>query len=391
MNVLSELGEFVKSVVEIAKTAPPDKLAIAIAGAVALGAVPAYFVGRAMGKRGRPTGPTPPLPGPDEDLLATAKRLLIALDKPDDELWRFHQAPLPQGGLDAIRASGLKVLTFANLKGGVGKTTMTANIAAYLEECGFRVLLIDFDYQGSLTSAARRAAQYNEVHGSSADKILTGQLIGAELADARFSLQPRLPGMSLIPAGNELNRQDTRMFVHWLLKPKDGDPRYALARALADPAVHQRFDVVLIDTPPRLTLSTINALAASTHYCVPTILDFASIENIGNFVRQTDQLFRKGLNPRLEFAGIIGTMTEKLQLKDVELQARKRALDMALEEWGPNAYIFNQNVPDTARFREDAGRDIAYLDTRATNEATRSVIEAIGAEFVERLSLKVKA
>ena len=97
------------------------------------------------------------------------------------------------------------------------------------------------------------------------------------------------------------------------------------------------------------------------------------------------------MNPRLEFAGIIGTMTEKLQLKDVELQARKRALDMALEEWGPNAYIFNQNVPDTARFREDAGRDIAYLDTRATNEATRSVIEAIGAEFVERLSLKVKA
>ncbi len=102
----------------------------------------------------------------------------------------------------------MKVITFANLKGGVGKTTMTANIAAYLERLGHRVLLIDFDYQGSLSRTVLGAAE-RPVGASITDKILTDDLIAKSITDPQRVLAPRMPKLTLLSAGYELNREET--------------------------------------------------------------------------------------------------------------------------------------------------------------------------------------
>ncbi len=164
----------------------------------------------------------------------------------------------------------------------------------------------------------------------------------------------------------------------------------------------KQFEFVLIDTPPRLTLATVNALCASTHVIVPTVLDQLSVDNVGGLLSQMDSWFRNDLNPNLKLAGIVGTMTRtQPSLNGVEAAARKSVEEAAMKHWGRftdlqiaqralepwpvDAYVLSGYVADTARFSQDAGRDIAYLDQRAPNQTTRSVIEAIGQQLLSRV------
>lgn len=318
--------------------------------------------------------------------LADVERLKSALNSSDDELWRFHRASVPHNLLDRIHASRMKVLTFVNLKGGVGKTTLSANIAAYFESKGLKVLVIDFDYQGSLSATVLRAAGRLEV-SSLSDRLLAGRMGASEIISPTLLMAPRLPNLALISTGYELNREENRMLLRWLLKMDEADPRFALARLISDDSVLGAFDLVIVDTPPRLTLATINALCASTHFVVPTILNRTSTENIGGLLGQIDQWFRKDLNPNIKFSGIVGTMTANQLQNELERAEGATTLERALEKWGPDAYIFERTIPNTARFRTDAGHDIAYLDTRATNALTRSVIDDLGAELAKRMRL----
>ena len=380
MSFLSDIAEYIRSLTELAKHAPPDKLAVVVLGSIALGGVSGWYARRLL-TRQRPVGPNPIPPSPDPRLENLA-RLESALDRNDEELWRFHSSKVPIELLDRIIASGLKVIVLANLKGGVGKTTLAANLAAFLERLGHRVLLIDFDYQGSLSITVRRAAE--RMHASSeTDRILTGKLIARDIAGSAFTMEPRLPKLSLLSAGYEVSRQEARVLMRWLLKLDSEDPRYALARLLSQPEITGTFKYVVIDTPPRLNLATINALCASTHLLIPTIFDLLSIENVGGLLNQTDTWFRRDLNPHLALTGIIGSMTNQRELNATELGARKTVEEQArkhwdkmdataiarleLDPWPSNAYVFEQHVPDNARFLQDAGREIAYLDERAQN------------------------
>jgi cellulose biosynthesis protein BcsQ len=320
--------------------------------------------------------------------LVHINRLKSALSQNDEELWRFHKTPPPHDLLNKIHASGMRVLTFANLKGGVGKTTMAANLAAYFERQGKRVLLIDFDYQGSLSSTVLRAAGKTEVTGL-AHLVLAGKIVPAALTSGDRRLDPTLPNLSLVPCNYELHREENRSFFNWLLNSDSSvsDPRFALARLLADDAILSTFQVVIIDTPPRLTLATINALAASTDFAIPTILDALSIENVGSFLKQVKLLFSNELNPHIKLAGMIGTMTAKDELNDTETTSRTALIKNAVEVWGPGAHMIARNVPNTARFHEDAGHTIAYLDHRSTNLKTRQVIEELGAQCSKAIGL----
>ncbi|MEQ1719261.1 MAG: ParA family protein, partial [Hyphomicrobium sp.] len=288
------------------------------------------------------------------DLRADADHIIqlkATLETGIDEqaLWKFRSASPPRDLLDRIHASPMKVLTFANYKGGVGKTTMAANIGAYFAKQGKRVLLIAFDYQGSLSSTVLRAAGRQEVQSHS-DRLLTGVLTPSELTGQAYFLPPSLPQVALVPAGNALNVQEGRLALRWFLKMDDADPRFALVRLLSNADVLARFDVVIVDTPPRLSLATINALSASTHFAVPTILDSMSVENIGNLLDNVDTIFRRALNPNIKLAGIIGTMTEQQDPKDRELKAWESVADRAIEKWGPTTYFFKNTIPDTTRF-----------------------------------------
>src|SRR5262252_126831 len=184
----------------------------------------------------------------------------------ESELWRSRQPSPPEGFKTPINVSRAKIIVVANNKGGVGKTTLTAGLAEYFENKKKRVLLIDLDYQGSLTNWMLQAAAIyiptNQSHRlAHANKLLDGS--------ATDQWQPEVlsnghDGMNaqLITADYTLTEHETKLMLEWLQGGGQPDIRYCLAQVLLKRHVQNEFDIVLIDAPPRLTTGTVGALVA---------------------------------------------------------------------------------------------------------------------------------
>ena len=212
----------------------------------------------------------------------------------------------------------IPIIVIANLKGGVGKTTTAANLAAhYAIKKNESVLLIDFDYQGSLSSMAlsnenleielnNQAAGGNCRASSMLDNKDVDWLLNAALPIEN------VPNSRIIPSFYSLASMENRIMVEWLIAKRSHDIRYQLASLLHDPRVAGRFKRVIIDAPPRLTTACIEALCAATHVIIPTILDKLSAEAVGTFAQQINT--HRELWPHLTVIGAFGTMTEMVQI-----------------------------------------------------------------------------
>lgn len=239
-----------------------------------------------------------------------AARKAIASDAP----WLIHK---PRSRAD-LKASRIPIITFANLKGGVGKTTLAANIAGFFasqkskrnSEVENRVLLIDLDFQGSLSSMILEIDQRIPAHGSlsKASKLIAGNLDADAICDAPYSKDSdRIHG---IAAHYDLARIETRIFMQWLIRDFSKDLRYIMRDVLTSERVQEKYDVIIIDAPPRLTTAAIQALCASTHLFVPTKLDAMSGDAVSSFLEQLEEL--RPLWPSLRFSGVIGTMVQEI-------------------------------------------------------------------------------
>jgi chromosome partitioning protein len=204
-------------------------------------------------------------------------------------------------------STSIPIITVANLKGGVGKTTVAANLAAHYAYLGERVLFIDLDFQGS--SSAMMLPGHHKP--DTAARLIAGGGKNVLLREAnQLKLDWRPPQVSDgwrpdahgIPADYSLARADNRVIVHWLLREYRSDPRYWLAEALLDPEVQARYNRVVIDAPPRMVAAKVQALCASTDVLIPTILDRLSAEAVLRFVNQIRQ--EKELWPYLKIAGV---------------------------------------------------------------------------------------
>lgn len=184
----------------------------------------------------------------------------------------------------------MRILSLANQKGGVGKTTTAVNLAASLAAAEKRVLLIDVDPQANASSGVGVRAGQDE---PTSYHILTGQL-GVE-ESARST---ELEFLRIVPSGRDLSGAEIELV-------KMDRREFRLRDALVE--IRGKYDYVLLDCPPSLGLLTINALVASDAVIIPLQCEYYALEGLGQLLR-TIKTVRRGFNPSLGVEGILLTM-----------------------------------------------------------------------------------
>lgn len=257
------------------------------------------------------------------------QRLNAVLLEDDRDVWRAFPAIRPPRYVEHIQGKKPIVVSIASLKGGVGKTTLTLNLAAHFSKnLKKRVLLIDADYQGSSSDVLWTVAQKTAEKSTHrfVDDWLTEAAAAPFLVNSAVSGGAQLPNVSFVPAFFSLASIENRILVDWLLcnilSEQHNDVRYSIARTLMDPSA-LGFDVVLIDCPPRFSTATIAALCASTHVVMPSIPDRSSLEASVRFIQMADALLMD-LNPYLEFVGLVPWMSQATNLNQHEIRAIDR-------------------------------------------------------------------
>ena len=186
-----------------------------------------------------------------------------------------------------------RIITVANQKGGVGKTTTAINLATALAAIGERVLIIDLDPQGNASTGLGIDRHDRTV--SSYD-VLTGEMtIGAAC------IPTAVPGLSIVPSTLDLLGVEMEIAAA-------PDRVLRLRKALdANTAKEANFSYVLIDCPPSLNLLTLNSMAAADSVLVPLQCEFFALEGLSQLLETVEQV-RRSINPSLTIQGIVLTM-----------------------------------------------------------------------------------
>jgi len=216
-----------------------------------------------------------------------------------------------------------QVIAFANQKGGVAKTTTTLNLGVAFKEHGFEVLIVDLDSQGNLTMS--QGMDPDQVERSMYDVLVHSMPVEEVIHRAEVDVAVS----SIDLAGAEL-----------ALSSMIGRER-ALQKALLP--VRNRYDYILIDTPPSLGLLTINALTASDGVIVPVQCEYLSLRGLVQ-LENTLSMIRENLNPVVEIKGILPTMY------DARTVHSREAVEMLKENFGD--LVFETRIKKTIRYAE---------------------------------------
>jgi chromosome partitioning protein len=184
-----------------------------------------------------------------------------------------------------------RVITVANQKGGVGKTTTAVNLAASLAATRRRVLLIDLDPQGNATMGSGIDKSQLE---RGACEVLLGE---AQMVAALLNVEQG--GYALLPANQDLTSAEVRLLTQTIGR------EVRLRRALEP--VRASYDVILIDCPPALNMLTVNALVAADSVLIPMQCEYYALEGLSALLATIEQI-RLAANPPLEIEGILRTM-----------------------------------------------------------------------------------
>ena len=256
---------------------------------------------------------------------------------------------------------GARVISMCNQKGGVGKTTTTINLGASLAEMGRKVLLVDFDPQGSLSVGLGLDPHDMELS-------IYNLLMERDVTLDDVVVPSGIEGMDLLPSNIDLSAAEVQL-VHEVGREQ------TLARVLA-PAVAD-YDVVLVDCQPSLGLLTVNALTASDGVIIPLECEYFALRGVA-LLKQTIDKVTERLNPRLEIDGVLGTMYDGRTLHGREVMER------LVQAWGDR--VFHTVIKRTVKFSDStvAGEPItSYARSSTAATAYRTLAKEVAAACLD--------
>jgi chromosome partitioning protein len=263
--------------------------------------------------------------------------------------------PPPRSG----RSGPATVIALCNQKGGVGKTTTAINLGAALAELDRRVLLLDFDPQGSLAVGLG-------INPHELERSIYNVLMERDTSIADVLVDTGVEGMDLVPSNIDLSAAEVALVGEVARE-------MTLARELA--RVRDDYDYVLIDCQPSLGLLTVNALTAADAVLIPLECEFFALRGVA-MLMDTIEKVQDRLNPRLGIVGIVATMFDARTLHGREV------LDRVVQAFGET--VFHTVIARTVRFPDAtvAGEPITTFSP-TSNGATS--YRSLAVEVLQRM------
>ena len=248
-----------------------------------------------------------------------------------------------------------RVISMCNQKGGVGKTTTTINLGAALAEFGRKVLLVDFDPQGSLSVGLGLNPHDMELS-------IYNLLMQRDVTIDDVIVPTNVPGMDLLPSNIDLSAAEVQLV-------QEVAREQTLQRVL-QPAIAE-YDVILIDCQPSLGLLTVNALTASDGVVVPLECEYFALRGVALLKTTIDKVTER-LNPKLKIDGVLGTMYDGRTLHGREVMER------LVQAWGDT--VFHTVIRRTVKFSDStvAGEPITtYASSSAGADSYRQLAKEV--------------